>query len=163
MKRAVCRWFVLILAFLAMTPAWASPAPQDATAGQQPAPAAPSGPVYQPKFPGDPAHSDDEALALAYMRVVIRAQNLYKKRHDKYSTSLADLAGTGSFTKRMAKTTDRGNYTVEFHSKNKGESYTISMLPKQFDPLHRAFYAKDDGIMRAEEGKPAKDDSAKIK
>ena len=163
MKRTICLWVILVSALLAVTPIWASPTPQDATSGQQPTPAAPSGPAYQPKFPGDPAHSDDEALALAYMRVVIRAQNLYKKRHDKYATSLADLAGTGSFTKRMAKTTDRGNYTVEFHSKNKGESYTIAMMPKQFDPQHRAFYAKEDGIMRAEEGKPATDDSTKIK
>src|ERR1043165_9591639 len=109
MKRAFCLWFVLILASLAIAPAWASPAPQAATSGQQPAYAAPSGTMHQPKLPGDRAHSDDEALALAYMRVVIRAQNLYKKRHDHYASTLADLAGTGSFTKRMAKTTDRGN------------------------------------------------------
>ena len=34
--------------------------------------------TYQPKFPGDPARSDSEAAALAYMRVVIRAQHRFK-------------------------------------------------------------------------------------
>jgi hypothetical protein len=32
--------------------------------------------AYQPKFAGDPAHSDSEALALGYMRTVLRAQRL---------------------------------------------------------------------------------------
>lgn len=133
------------------------------TSGQEAASQQPPPSTYKPKFPGDPARSDDEALALAYMRVVIRAQNLYKKRHNKYAPTLADLAGTGSFTKRMARTTDRGNYTAEFHSKNKGESYTIAMLPKQFDAQHRAFFADEDGVMHAEEGKPATEESPKIK
>jgi hypothetical protein len=140
----------------------ASPPPPAQIPGQEPASQQPAS-TYKPKFPGDPARSDDEALALAYMRVVIRAQNLYKKRHDKYAATLADLAGTGSFTKRMARTTDRGNYTVEFHSKNKGESYTIAMLPKQYDPQHRAFFADEDAVMPAEEGKPATEESPKIK
>src|SRR5215469_13780185 len=71
---------------------------------------------YQPKFPGDPARSDSEAQALGYMRVVLRAQREYKKRHDKFAPSLAALAGTGSLTKRMAATTDRGDYTVGFRT-----------------------------------------------
>ena len=58
--------------------------------------------TYQPKFAGDPARSDSEATALGYMRVVLRAEHTYKKRHGKYTTSLAALAGTGTFTKRMA-------------------------------------------------------------
>ncbi len=135
-----------------------------AAAAQQTAPAPPSpASTYQPKYPGDPAHSEPEFLALAYMRVVIRAQNLYKKRHNHYATSLAELAGTGSFTKRMARSTDRGDYTVEFHSKNKGESYTLSMIPKQYDPQHRAFFATDDGVIHAEEGKPATEESSNIR
>ena len=32
--------------------------------------------AYKPKFAGDPARSDSEAAALAYMRVVLRAQRL---------------------------------------------------------------------------------------
>src|SRR5512147_1138233 len=63
---------------------------------------------YQPKFPGDPAKSEAEAGALGYMRVVLRAQREYKKRHDKFAPSLPALAGTGSFTKRMARSTNRG-------------------------------------------------------
>ena len=163
---------VIVIVLLLTAATWATSRPQEAAApptsaaqmpGQEPGSQPPLGSTYKPKFPGDPARSDDEALALAYMRVVIRAQNLYNKRHDKYAPTLADLAGTGSFTKRMAKTTDRGNYTVDFHSKNKGETYTIAMLPKQFDPQHRAFFAKEDGVMHAEEGKPATEESPKIK
>jgi hypothetical protein len=168
MKTGVPSRFLVIIALLLTVSTWATITPQQPAT--QPPPAQtpgleqqPAGSTYKPKFPGDPARSDDEALALAYMRVVIRAQNLYKKRHDKYAPTLADLAGTGSFTKRMARTTDRGNYTVEFHSKNKGESYTLGMIPKQYDPQHRAFFADEDAVMHAEEGKPASEDSPKIK
>ncbi len=164
---------LLLLLFFAVTIAAAAqtePAqPGQAAASQaEPAqptapPAVPPAPAYQPKFPGDPAHSDAEAHALGYLRVVVRAQTLYKKRHQKYATSLADLAGTGSFTKRMARSTDRGDYTVDFDSKNKGESYTIAMVPKQYDAQHRAFFADEDGIIHAEEGKPATEESPKIK
>ncbi|HVO62566.1 MAG TPA: hypothetical protein VMT53_16650 [Terriglobales bacterium] len=163
------RFLIIILLFLSAA-AWAVAVAQEPSAqppsaqtpGQEPASQQPLS-TYKPKFPGDPARSDDEALALAYMRVVVRAQNLYKKRHDHYAPTLADLAGTGSFTKRMARTTDRGNYTAEFHSKNKGESYTIAMVPKQYDPQHRAFFADEDAVMHAEEGKPATQESPKIK
>jgi hypothetical protein len=162
--------FASILVLLLTAATWGTSGPPQASTqpptaqtpsqeGSQP----PLASTYKPKFPGDPARSDDEALALAYMRVVIRAQNLYKKRHDKYAPTLADLAGTGSFTKRMARTTDRGNYTVEFHSKNKGESYTIAMLPKAYDAQHRAIFADEDSVMHAEEGKPATDESPKVK
>jgi hypothetical protein len=171
MKAGVNSRLVIIAAVLLTAITWAAGAaqqpamqpPPTQTPGQESASQQPSASTYKPKFPGDPARSDDEALALAYMRVVIRAQNLYKRRHNKYAPTLADLAGTGSFTKRMARTTDRGNYTVEFHSKNKGESYTIAMVPKQYDAQHRAFFADEDGIMHAEEGKPATEESPKIK
>ena len=64
--------------------------------------------TYQPKFKGDPARSDSEANALGYMRTVIRAQQQYKKKNDKYASTLADLVHTGSFTRRMTQT-DRGD------------------------------------------------------
>ena len=116
---------------------------------------------YQPKFKGDPAHSDAESAALGYMRVVLRAQREYKKRHNKFAESLSELAGTGTFTKRMARSTDRGDYTASFHSKNDG--FALSMAPKQYDDQHRAFFASDDGIIHAEEGKPATAESPKLK
>jgi hypothetical protein len=69
---------------------------------QEPAPAAQApAPAYQPKFHGDPARSDSEAAALAYMRVVIRAQQQFDKQYNHFATSLSDLVHSGSFTKRM--------------------------------------------------------------
>jgi len=117
--------------------------------------------TYQPKFPGDPARSDSEANALGYMRTVIRAQKLYNKKNDKYATSLEDLVHTGNFTRRMLNT-DRGDYTVQFHSKKDG--YELTMVPKQSeDATHRSFYANEDGIIRADETKPADENSPKLK
>lgn len=116
---------------------------------------------YQPKFKGDPAHSEAESAALGYMRVVLRAQREYKKRHGKFAPSLQALAGTGSFTKRMAQSNDRGDYTSSFHTKKEG--FVLTMTPKQFDDQHRSFYAEDDGVIRGEEGKPASADSPKLK
>jgi hypothetical protein len=120
-----------------------------------------TGVPYQPKFKGDPAHSEAESAALGYMRVVLRAQREYKKRHAKFAPSLQALAGTGSFTKRMARSNDRGDYTSSFHSQKDG--FVLTMTPKQYDDQHRAFYAEDDGVIRGEEGKPATVDSPKIK
>lgn len=117
--------------------------------------------TYQPKFKGDPARSESEAQALGYMRVVIRAQKSYHKRHDKYAASLADLAGTESFTKRMAHTTDRGDYHVGFKTHKDG--YVLTMTPKQLDAEHRSFYAEEDGVMHADETKAADESSPKIK
>jgi hypothetical protein len=118
-------------------------------------------PAYQPQFKGDPARSQSEAQALGYMRTLLRAEKLYKKRHNKYAGSLSALAGTGSFTKRMAQTTDRGDYTAAFHSKKEG--FVLTMTPKQFDAQHRAFYADEDGVIHAEEGQPATEQSPKLK
>lgn len=116
---------------------------------------------YTPKFPGDPARSDSESAALGYMRVVIRAQKLYNKKHNQYATSLADLVNTGSFTKRMAKTTERGDYTVGF--KGKKDSYVLTMTPKNIDAEHRSFYADEDGIIHGDETKAADSSSPKVK
>ena len=116
---------------------------------------------YQPKFPGDPARSESEAQALAYMRTMLRAQREYKKRHNHYAESLAALAGTGSFTKRLAQSTERGDYTVGFHSEKDG--FVLTMTPKQLDPEHRSFYAEEDGAIHADEQKPADLSSPKVK
>jgi hypothetical protein len=116
--------------------------------------------TYQPKFPGDPARSESEASALGYMRTVIRAQKQYEKKNGKYASSLADLVHTGNFTKRMLAT-DRGDYTVNFHSRQDG--FELAMVPKQQDPEHRAFYANEDGTIHAEEAKPADENSPKLK
>ena len=130
--------------------------------GQAPAePQAPAAGAYQPKFPGDSARSDSEALALGYMRVVLRAERDYKKRHNTYADSLASLAGTGSFTKRMAHTTDRGDYTVSFKSHHDG--FVLTMTPKQLDAEHRSFYAEEDGAIHADDQKAADLASPKIK
>ncbi len=122
---------------------------------------APSGAAYQPKYPGDPARSESEALALGYMRVVLRAQREYKKRHDKFADSLEALAGTGSFTKRMAHSTDRGDYTASFRSHKDG--FVLTMTPNHLDSEHRSFYAEDDGVIHADDQKAADQDSPKVK
>jgi len=116
--------------------------------------------TYQPKFQGDPARSDSEANALGYMRTVIRAQRVYNKKNDKYAASLADLVHTGSFTRRMANT-DRGDYTVTFHPRKDG--YELALTPKQLDAEHRSFYASEDGLIHADDQKPASESSPTVK
>jgi hypothetical protein len=144
-----------LLSTMAVAPAWAqTQAPPEALA---PATAA----TYQPKFPGDPARSDSEAQALGYMRVVLRAQREYKKRHGKFAESLESLAGTASFTKRMAHTTDRGDYTASFCSHHDG--FILTMTPKQLDAEHRSFYAEDDGVIHGDDQKAADMSSPKVK
>lgn len=117
-------------------------------------------PAYKPQFKGDPARSDSEAQALGYMRVVLRAENIYKKRHEKYAQSLAELAGTGSLTKRMAQSTDRGDYTASFRVHKDG--FVLTMTPKHMDSEHRSFYAEEDGVIHADDQKPADEDSPKV-
>jgi hypothetical protein len=146
--------FLTILLVAAAFPAFAQDQPQSA------APAGAST-AYQPKFPGDPARSDSEAGALGYMRVVVRAQSQYNKKHDSFATSLTDLVNTGSFTRRMAKTTERGDYTVGF--KGKKDGYVLTMTPKNLDAQHRSFYADEDGIIRGDETKAADASSPKVK
>jgi len=135
------------------------PAAKAQTSTQTPGtPPAPS--TYQPKFPGDPARSESEAAALGYMRTVIRAQKLYQRKNDKYATSLSDLVHTGNFTRRMLSP-DRGDYTVTFHSRKDG--YELALIPKQQDAQHRSFYANEDGVIHADESKPADESSPKVK
>jgi len=116
--------------------------------------------TYQPKFPGDPARSESEADALGYMRTVLRAQREYNKKYGHYATTLMALVHTGSFTRRMVNT-DRGDYTASFRSKKDG--FELALTPKQPDAQHRSFYAEEDGVIHADEEKPADENSPKVK
>jgi hypothetical protein len=116
--------------------------------------------TYKPKFPGDPARSDSEAAALAYMRVVLRAQHQFEKHYDHFATTLAELVHTGSFTKRMVDP-HRGDYTASFEGKK--DSFVLTMTPAHLDAQHRSFYAEDDGKIHGEETKPADADSPIVK
>jgi hypothetical protein len=151
--------------FLSILPVCAAAAQTSPSQAQSqtgtPAPSAEAQTPYQPKFPGDPARSDSESAALGYMRVVVRAQKLYSKKHDQYATSLTDLVNTGSFTRRMAKTTERGDYTVGF--KGKKDSYVLIMTPKNLDAEHRSFYADEDGVIHGDDTKAADASSPKAK
>jgi hypothetical protein len=136
-------------------------AQDQAPAAQSPAPAAQApASTYQPKFHGDPARSDSEAAALAYMRVVIRAQHQFDRQYNHFATSLAELVHSGSFTKRMVNP-DRGDYTASFQGKK--DSFILTMTPKQLDAQHRSFYAEDDGKIHADEEEPADDKSPVVK
>jgi hypothetical protein len=119
-------------------------------------------PAYKPRFAGDPAHSEAEAGALGYIRTVLMAQKLYKKKHDSFATSLAGLVHTGSFTQRMTKT-DRGDYYVSFEPEPKGTGFNLTMTPKQYDDAHRAFFSDDSGIIRVETDKAATENSPRLK
>jgi|HubBroStandDraft_6_1064221.scaffolds.fasta_scaffold878032_2 hypothetical protein len=116
--------------------------------------------AYQPKFAGDPAHSDSEALALGYMRTVLRAQRLYNRKNHKYADSLAELVHTGTFTRRMVNP-DRGDYTVSFHPHKEG--FDLLLTPKHQDSDHRSFLAKEDGVIHGDAEKPATAESPPIK
>ena len=116
--------------------------------------------AYKPKFAGDPARSDSEAAALAYMRVVLRAQRQFNKQYGHYATSLPELVHSGSFTKRMVNP-DRGDYTASF--KGKKDSFILTMSPQQLDPLHRSFYAEDDGKIHADDSHPADPNSPVVR
>ena len=120
---------------------------------------APSAPAYQPKFKGDPARSDSEAAALGYMRTFLRAQKIYKKKNTHYAYTLLDLSKTGSFTRRMASSTDRGDYTVKFKPHKDKDTFEIMMAPKQQDATHRSFFSDDQGKIRADEQKEADGES----
>jgi hypothetical protein len=117
-------------------------------------------PGYTPKFPGDPARSESEAGALAYMRVVLRAQHRFEKQYDHFATTLSELVHSGSFTKRMVDP-HRGDYTASF--KGKKDSFVLTMTPAQLDADHRSFYAEDDGKIHADEEKPADANSPLVK
>jgi len=116
--------------------------------------------TFQPKFPGDPAKSDSEEVALGWLRTVMRSQKRYNKNMHHYAKSLAALVGHASFTRRMASP-DRGDYSATFHHKKDG--YSVTMVPKQFDSMHRSFYVDEDGKIRVEKDKPATASSPVLK
>ena len=116
---------------------------------------------YKPQFAGDPARSESEAQALGYMRVVLRAEHAYNKRHGKYAESLEALVGTGTFTRRLAHETVRGDYTVGFRPHKDG--FVLTMTPQHLDSEHRSFYAEEDGAIHADEQKAADMDSPKVR
>jgi len=106
------------------------------------------------------ARSQDESVSLGYMHTVVNAQKNYRKKYGQYATSLVALVHSGSFTRRMANP-DRGAYTVQF--RGKPEVYSLILIPKQFDPEHRAFYVDETGKIRVEEGQPASAESPLLK
>ena len=126
----------------------AEPAPPPVIPSQGPQ----SAPAYTPKFKGDPAHSDSEAAALAYMRVVMRAEVGFNKQYGHYATSLSQLVHSGTFTQRMVNP-DRGDYTVGY--KGKKDGFSLTMTPKAPDAQRRFFYAEEDGKIHADETKTA--------
>src|SRR6516162_8033755 len=148
MKRIALLISVLLLIFassvLAQLPADYS-RPEQNAAGMPPS-------TYAPKYKGDPALSESEFAALAYIRVVIRAEKQFNKQYGHYALTLNELVHSGNFTKRMVDP-NRGDYTASY--KGKKDSYTLTMTPRTPAPDHRYFYADDDGKIRAEEGKPA--------
>ena len=143
MKR-LKRWLVIIFLSLlaASAPAQQTPPPSDQNLA----------PGYTRKYHADPARSDSEFGALAYMRVVMRAQMLYNKKNGHYASSLSQLVHTGTFTQRMVNT-ERGDYTVGFRPKK--DKFMLTMTPKNLDAQHRSFYAEDDGKIHADESKAA--------
>lgn len=137
-----------------------TPAQQAPAQSTEPAPAAQTpAPAYTPKFRGDPARSDSEFEALAYMRVVMRAEMLFNRHYSHYATTLTQLVHTGTFTQRMVNP-DRGDYTVGF--KGKKDNFVLTMTPRNLDAQHRSFYAENDGKIHADETKPADGDSAVV-
>jgi hypothetical protein len=144
----------LSLTFLAILLVTAGSLPaQDAPPTPSPAPSsAPQAPTYTPKYHSDPARSDSEFSALAYMRVVMRAQMLFNKQYSHYATSLTQLIHTGTFTQRMVNP-ERGDYTVGF--KGKKDGFFLTMTPRNLDAQHRSFYAEEDGKIHADETKAA--------
>lgn len=144
--------FASVLNPATVTPALAQPSQAQAAPTDQ----TPAASTYTPKYHGDPAHSDSEAAALAYMRVVMRAQVGFNKHYGHYALSLTQLVHSGTFTQRMVSP-DRGDYTVGFKGKN--DNFVLTMTPKSPDAQHRSFYADNDGKIHADETKPADSDS----
>jgi len=150
---SISSMFALIAPFLAQQTEPAPP-PQPALTAE-PAPTPPA-PAYTPKYKSDPARSDSEFAALAYMRVVMRAEVGFNKHYGHYAATLAQLVHSGTFTQRMVNP-DRGDYTVGYKAKK--DSYILTLTPKNMDAQHRSFYAEDDGKIHADDTKPADGES----
>jgi hypothetical protein len=146
--------FFLLLMFV-LTTVSSTAFAQDTSAAPAAPPAA-QGPAYTPKYRTDPARSDSEFAALAYMRVVMRAEVGFNRQYGHYATSLAQLVHSGTFTQRMVNP-ERGDYTVGY--KGKKDNFILTLTPKLLDPQHRSFYAENDGKIHADETKAADGDS----
>ncbi len=146
---------VMMLLVLAAAPLLAQRPPTDSIPADQNAAS-----TYTPKFHGDPARSESEAAALAYMRVVIRAEQHFNKQYNHFALTLAELVHSGTFTKRMVNA-KRGDYTATY--KGKKDSYVLTMTPRSLDAQHRSFYAEEDAKIHADEAKPADGDSPVVK
>jgi len=153
--------FTLILSVFILTFATSlfAQLPADYSRPEQNTPGAPPS-TYTPKYKGDPARSDSEFAALAYMRVVIRAEKAFNKQYGHYALTLNELVHSGTFTKRMVNP-NRGDYTAGY--KGKKDSYIVTMTPKVLDATHRSFYAEDDGKIHADDSKPADKDSPVVR
>ena len=158
MKKTLFQVLIISICFAFALPLAAQQLPADYSRPEQNQSAQVS-PTYTPKYHTDPAHSDSEFAALAYMRAVMRAQMLYHKKNGHYATSLSQLVHTQNFTQRMVKT-DRGDYTVGFKAKK--DNYSLAMTPKSLDGQHRSFYAEADGKIHADETKAADENSPVI-
>jgi hypothetical protein len=134
--------------------------PADYSRPEQNAPSGTLPSTYTPKYKGDPARSDSEYNAIAYVRTVVRAEKQFEKQYGHYALTLNELVHTGNFTKRMVDP-NRGDYTAVY--KGKKDSYQLTMTPRTPDTEHRYFYADDDGKIRGEEGKAADADSPIVK
>ena len=162
---AVKSWQIAVIAAVLLTISLLAAAQtlETAAPAQQPVEASKTAsgqtPAYQPKFPGDPARSNSEANALGYMRTVLRAQKEYKKKNDKFASSLLALVHTGSFTRRMAEP-NRGDYTVGFRPNKDG--FDLTLTPKELSADHRSFFADESGDIHADEEKGADEHSPKI-
>ena len=144
--KSTSHWIIALVIMAATLVAQQSePAPSATLPGAGPT-------AYTPKYKGDPAQSDSEFAALAYMRVVIRAEKQFNKQYGHYALTLNELVHSGTFTKRMVNP-DRGDYTVGFEGKK--DSFVLTMTPKQLDAQHRSFYAEDDDKIHADEEKAA--------
>src|ERR1700747_1098146 len=121
----------ILIALLTLAAAWL-PAQQGPPA---PLPPEQNDSSYKSKYHGDPARSDSEFAALAYMRVVMRAHMLFNKQYGPYATSLTQLVHTGTFTQRMVNP-ERGDYTVGFKSKK--DNFVLTLTPKVLDAQHRS-------------------------
>ncbi len=117
--------------------------------------------AYQPKFPGDPAHSDSEAIALGYMRTVLRAQHTYKVKNGKYADSLADLVHTGTIHPPHGQPRSRRLHR-QFPSPQ-GRIRPAAYTQAAWTPDHRSFYAKEDGVIHGDEQKAADENSPRVK
>ena len=149
----------LSLVLVIAMPVLARQLPADYSRPEQNTPGTPPS-SYTPKYKGDPARSDSEFAAIAYVRVVIRAEKQFNKQYGHYALTLNELVHTGNFTKRMVDP-NRGDYTAEY--KGKKDSYSLTMTPHTPDVQHRYLYADDDGKIRGDEAKPADADSPVVK